>query len=199
MCFSFFLDNPFWGARNEHFRPWAAINFKCLVPALRNVKHNASKNNCLSSFVEQCSQKISLPPQGCAVCATWAEEIPWVLLGLRAQLGEDTGLSLAEAVLVLQLFCQMNFCKETKFPLTRFFFFLNLWMLLHFLCPGTIRVASCQASSRLISSAPASSGSGVSAWSTLSTTAPMPPPTPSSARDPVPSPSKSGRGRRSWL
>jgi hypothetical protein len=31
--------------------------------------------------------------------ATWAEEIPWVLLGLRAQPREDTGLSPAEAVL----------------------------------------------------------------------------------------------------
>jgi hypothetical protein len=30
--------------------------------------------------------------------ATWAEEIPWVLLGLRAQTRKDTGLSLAEAV-----------------------------------------------------------------------------------------------------
>jgi hypothetical protein len=29
---------------------------------------------------------------------TWAEEIPWVLLVLRSQLREDTGLSLAEAV-----------------------------------------------------------------------------------------------------
>jgi hypothetical protein len=30
--------------------------------------------------------------------ATWAEEIPWVLLGLGAQLREDTSLSPAEAV-----------------------------------------------------------------------------------------------------
>jgi hypothetical protein len=30
--------------------------------------------------------------------ATWAKEIPWVLLGLRAQPREDTGLSPAEAV-----------------------------------------------------------------------------------------------------
>ncbi len=30
--------------------------------------------------------------------ATWTEELPWVLLGLRAQLREDTGLFIAEAV-----------------------------------------------------------------------------------------------------
>jgi hypothetical protein len=30
--------------------------------------------------------------------ATWAEEVPWVLLGLHEQPREDTDLSLAEAV-----------------------------------------------------------------------------------------------------
>ncbi len=34
----------------------------------------------------------------CAAAATWSEELPFVLLGLRAQPREDTGLSLAEAV-----------------------------------------------------------------------------------------------------
>jgi hypothetical protein len=33
-----------------------------------------------------------------AAAATWAKEMPWVLLVLRAQLWEDTGLSTAEAV-----------------------------------------------------------------------------------------------------
>jgi hypothetical protein len=34
----------------------------------------------------------------CAAAATWSEELPFVLLGLRAQQREDTGLSPAEAV-----------------------------------------------------------------------------------------------------
>jgi hypothetical protein len=34
----------------------------------------------------------------CTTTATWAEEIPWVLLGLCAQPREDTVLSPAEAV-----------------------------------------------------------------------------------------------------
>jgi hypothetical protein len=33
-----------------------------------------------------------------AAVATWSEELPFVLLGLRAQLREDAGLSPAEAV-----------------------------------------------------------------------------------------------------
>jgi hypothetical protein len=33
-----------------------------------------------------------------AAGATWANELPWVLLGLRAEPREDTGLSPAEAV-----------------------------------------------------------------------------------------------------
>jgi hypothetical protein len=33
-----------------------------------------------------------------AAVATWSEELPFVLLGLRAQLREDTGLSPADAV-----------------------------------------------------------------------------------------------------
>jgi hypothetical protein len=33
-----------------------------------------------------------------SAAATWAEDVPWVLLGLHAQPREDTGLSLAEAV-----------------------------------------------------------------------------------------------------
>jgi hypothetical protein len=41
--------------------------------------------------------------------ATWAEEILCVLLGLCAQLTENTGLSLAEAVFSAPIVCQMNF------------------------------------------------------------------------------------------
>jgi transposase InsO family protein len=36
--------------------------------------------------------------RACDTAATWSEELPFVLLGLRAQAKEDTGLSLAEAV-----------------------------------------------------------------------------------------------------
>jgi hypothetical protein len=45
----FFLDNPLWGARNDHFQSWAAIHLKCLVTVLQDVKHDALPNNCLPS------------------------------------------------------------------------------------------------------------------------------------------------------
>ncbi len=45
------------------------------------------------------------------VAATWAEEIPWVLLGLHAQPREDTGLSPAEAVFGAPIVWQMNYCN----------------------------------------------------------------------------------------
>ncbi len=38
-----------------------------------------------------------------ATAATWSEEIPFVLLGLKAQPREDTGLSPAEAVFGAQI------------------------------------------------------------------------------------------------
>ncbi len=41
-CFSFFLDNPFWGALNYHFWSWAAIYIKRLVTTLQYFTHNAS-------------------------------------------------------------------------------------------------------------------------------------------------------------
>jgi hypothetical protein len=52
--------------------------------------------------------------------ATVAEEIPWVLLGLRAQPREDIGLSLAEAVFNALIVLPNYFCKETKFLLKQF-------------------------------------------------------------------------------
>jgi hypothetical protein len=56
-CFSFFLDNLFWGAWNDHFWSWVAIYIKHLVTAWRDVTHNALQNNYSSSWVEQCSRK----------------------------------------------------------------------------------------------------------------------------------------------
>jgi hypothetical protein len=51
---------------------------------------------------KRCRRKTAPSPQSpfraLAAAATWADEIPWVLLGLRSQPREDTGLSLAEAV-----------------------------------------------------------------------------------------------------
>jgi hypothetical protein len=48
--------------------------------------------------------------------ATWDKEIPWVLLGLRAQSREDTGLSLAEAVFGAPIVLLNEFLKGDETP-----------------------------------------------------------------------------------
>jgi hypothetical protein len=48
--------------------------------------------------------------------ATWTEEIPWVLLGLHAQLREDTGLSPAEAVFGAPIVFPNEFLKGGEIP-----------------------------------------------------------------------------------
>jgi transposase InsO family protein len=48
--------------------------------------------------VERLHRRLKDALRACAAAATWAEELPFVLLGLQAQLREDTGLSPAESV-----------------------------------------------------------------------------------------------------
>jgi hypothetical protein len=47
-----------------------------------------------------------------AAAATWAKEMPWVLLGLCAQLWEGTGLSPAEAVFGAPIVLPHEFLQE---------------------------------------------------------------------------------------
>jgi hypothetical protein len=121
-----------------------------------------------------------------------------VLLGLRAQPREDTGLSPAEAVFSAKLSCQMNFCKMMNFQLTPLSkIFPKPCMFLLILCLGTILAPSCPASCQPSCSLPPSSGSVGAAWFhpfSHSKTAPMR----SCAAAPTPSPSESGHGMR-WL
>ncbi len=49
--------------------------------------------------VERLHRRLKDALRSCATVATWSEELPFVFLGLRAQLREDSGLSPAEAVL----------------------------------------------------------------------------------------------------
>jgi hypothetical protein len=46
--------------------------------------------------------------------ATWSEELPFILLGLRAQPREDTGLSLAEAVFGAQIVLPNEFLQNDE-------------------------------------------------------------------------------------
>jgi hypothetical protein len=58
--------------------------------------------------------------RACAAVATWAE-LPWVLLGLRAQLREETGLSLAEAVFGTPIVLPNEFLHEEEFSVDNIF------------------------------------------------------------------------------
>ncbi len=97
---NFFLDIPFRGARNDHFQSWAAIYLKPLVSALLNVKYRQTTAYHPESngAVERLHRRLKEALHARAAAATWAEELPFVLLGLRAQPREDTGLSPAESV-----------------------------------------------------------------------------------------------------
>ncbi len=50
-----------------------------------------------------------------AAAATWAKEITWVLLGLRSQQREDTGLSPAEAVFGTPVVLHNEFLQVNEF------------------------------------------------------------------------------------
>jgi transposase InsO family protein len=52
-----------------------------------------------------------------AAAATWPKELPFVLLGLRAQPREDTILPWLRQLSVPKLSCQVNFCNIMNFQL----------------------------------------------------------------------------------
>jgi transposase InsO family protein len=51
-----------------------------------------------NGIVERLHRRLKDELYACAAAATWAEELPWLLLGLYAQPREDTDLFPAEAV-----------------------------------------------------------------------------------------------------
>jgi hypothetical protein len=74
-----------------------------------------------NGVVERLHRHLKDALRACAVAATWSEQLPFVLLGLRAQSREDTNLSPAEAVFSAQT---INFCTMMNFqltPLSKFF------------------------------------------------------------------------------
>jgi hypothetical protein len=52
----------------------------------------------MNGAVERLHRRLRDALRACAAVAIWAEELPWVLLGLCAQPREDTGLFPSEAV-----------------------------------------------------------------------------------------------------
>jgi hypothetical protein len=64
--------------------------------------------------VERLHRRIKNVLCACAAAATWSEELPFVLLGLRAQPREDTGLSPAEAVFGTQIVLPNEFLQNDE-------------------------------------------------------------------------------------
>ncbi len=56
----------------------------------------------------------------CAGAATWSDELPFVLLGLRAQSSEDTGLSPAEAVFGAPILLPNEFLQNEEMSVDAF-------------------------------------------------------------------------------
>jgi hypothetical protein len=78
-----------------------------------------------------------------AAAATWSEEVPFVLLGLRAQPREDTGLILAKALFGAPIVLPNEFLQNREMSVDAIIkSFQKLCMSLQFLCPGTI-LAPC--------------------------------------------------------
>jgi hypothetical protein len=74
-----------------------------------------------NSEVERLQCRLKDPLRACAAAATWAKELPWVLLGLRSQPREDTGLSPAEAVFGVPLVLPNEFLQAQEFSVDQIF------------------------------------------------------------------------------
>jgi hypothetical protein len=150
----------------------------------------------LNGAVKRLQRRLKDTLRASVTAVTWSEELPFVLLGLRAQPREDTDLSPAEAVFGAQIVLPNEFLQNDEFQLTPLSKnFPKPCMFLLLLCLDTILAPICPASCQLSCSPPPSSGSIGAAWFhpfSRSTTAP----TQSGAVAPAPSPSELGRGTR---
>ncbi len=134
-----------------------------------------------------------------AAAATWPKELPFVLLGLRAQPREDTIFPWLRQFLVPKLSCQMNFCNIMNFqlmPLSKNF--PKHYMFLLLLCLGPIIAPTCPWSCQPSCSPPPSSASvGAASFHPFSSSTTNP--TRFCAEVPAPSPSYSWRENYSRL
>ncbi len=89
--------------------PTFGFNFaKCLT-------FRTSEHPELNDAVERLHRHLKDALCACAAVATWSEELPFVLLGLRSQPGKTLVFPRLRQFLVHKLSCQMNFCKILNF------------------------------------------------------------------------------------
>ncbi len=68
----------------------------------------------MNGTVERLHRRLKDALRARAAAATWSEELPFVLLRLRAEPREDTGLSLAEAVFGAQIVLPNKFLQNDE-------------------------------------------------------------------------------------
>jgi transposase InsO family protein len=86
----------------------------------------------LNGAVKRMLRRLKVALCACAAAATWSEESPFVLLSLRAQLREDTGLSLAAAVFGTLIVFPNEFLQTEEISVDSIIKFQKPWMLLFF-------------------------------------------------------------------
>jgi hypothetical protein len=75
-------------------------------------KQTAAYHPESNGAVERLHHRLKDALRARTAAATWSKELPFVLLGLRAQPREDTGLSLAEAVFGAQTVLPNEFLQN---------------------------------------------------------------------------------------
>jgi hypothetical protein len=86
----------------------------------------------LNGAVKRMHRRLKVALCACAAAATWSEESPFVLLSLRAELREDTGLSPAEAVFGTLIVFPNEFLQTEEISVDSIIKFQKPWMLLFF-------------------------------------------------------------------
>jgi transposase InsO family protein len=72
---------------------WSQLCSMLNIPHRQTTAYHPESNGA----VERLHRRLKDALRACVAAATWADELPFVLLGLRAQPREDTGLSPAES------------------------------------------------------------------------------------------------------
>jgi transposase InsO family protein len=108
--FNFYLDFSFWSG------PQFTSNLWLQLCEMLNISHKQTTADHPESngAVERLHRRFKDTLCSCAAAATWSEELSFVLLGLRAQPREYSGLSLAEAVFGAQIVLPNEFLQNNE-------------------------------------------------------------------------------------
>jgi transposase InsO family protein len=101
-CFE--VPDPMFSDHGPHFSSNLGAELCDMLQILR--RKTTTYHPEVNGAVERLHHRLKDALRACAATATWAEEIPWVLLRPRSQPREDSGLPPAEAVFGTPLFYQ---------------------------------------------------------------------------------------------